>query len=59
MTTIHIIENDIVYCIICTEIIDDDTEDSFQCIFTMVTLYLQMTQLMLSFVIFEIINYYY
>ena len=32
MNTVHIRENDVIYCIICTEISDDETEDSFLCI---------------------------
>ena len=32
MNTVHKSENDIIYCIICTEIINDDTEYSLQCV---------------------------
>ena len=32
MNIVHISENDIISCITCTEIIDDNTEDVLQCI---------------------------
>ena len=52
MNSVHISENDMIYCII-----EDDTADSLQCIHCLHLL--NMTQLMLSSAIFVIINYYY